>query len=53
MVATSRAQEAAVPGNSADATIVAAKRANKLPLRRVPDLKVSCVRSDPEKCAIA
>ena len=52
VVATSRAQEATVPSHSADATIVAAKSANKLSLRRVPYLKIPGVRAYSEKCAI-
>ena len=47
------AQETTVPGDGADATIVATKRANKLTLRRVPDLQVSRVRANSKKCAIA
>ena len=53
VVAAPRAQEAAIPRYGADTTVVTAQRAHELALGGIPDLKVTRVRANTEKCAIS
>lgn len=53
MVAAPGAQERVVPGDSTDTTVMAAHSFHQLVLLRIPDLQLSCVRTDCEMSTIA